>query len=202
MHAHPALRADLRIDRGAPAVGPGESPSDVSKPGFLRYLSRAVWVRAAAPGCECLPPLCEARIANVLAALCRRVAPDHPRFRVLFRNDSRCYMQGPTKICLTQPESLLQASFPTRNPPRQRPLHLTPQETPTMDGTRSRRTKDPIRQQWYALCRQQRFARFLGFPSDPQAGSQAFEGRRRFVQSGGPEGQTLGSTAPCFRTAG
>jgi hypothetical protein len=33
----------------------------------------------------------------------------------------------------------------------------------TMDATRSRRTKDRARQQWYARDRQRRFARFLGF---------------------------------------
>jgi len=32
-----------------------------------------------------------------------------------------------------------------------------------MDATRPRRTRDRIRQAWYARCRQQRFARFLGF---------------------------------------
>jgi hypothetical protein len=32
-----------------------------------------------------------------------------------------------------------------------------------MDATRKRRTKDRARQAWYACCRQQRFARFLGF---------------------------------------
>jgi hypothetical protein len=34
-----------------------------------------------------------------------------------------------------------------------------------MDATRSRRTRDKARQQWYARERQRRFARFLGFPS-------------------------------------
>ena len=34
-----------------------------------------------------------------------------------------------------------------------------------MDATRKRRTRDPARQTWYARCRQQRFARFLGFAS-------------------------------------
>ena len=34
-----------------------------------------------------------------------------------------------------------------------------------MDATRARRTRDRARQTWYARCRQQRFARFLGFPS-------------------------------------
>jgi hypothetical protein len=32
-----------------------------------------------------------------------------------------------------------------------------------MDATRPRRTRDRIRQAWYARSRQQRFARFLGF---------------------------------------
>jgi hypothetical protein len=32
-----------------------------------------------------------------------------------------------------------------------------------MDGTRKRRTRDLVRQAWYAGCRQRRFARFLGF---------------------------------------
>ena len=37
-----------------------------------------------------------------------------------------------------------------------------------MDATRRRRTRDRARQKWYARCRQQRFARFLGFaPQDP-----------------------------------
>jgi hypothetical protein len=34
-----------------------------------------------------------------------------------------------------------------------------------MDATRRRRTKDWVRQQWYARERQRRFARFLGFVS-------------------------------------
>jgi hypothetical protein len=39
-----------------------------------------------------------------------------------------------------------------------------------MDATRPRRTRDPARQKWYARYRQQRFARFLGFPlRDPAA---------------------------------
>jgi hypothetical protein len=33
-----------------------------------------------------------------------------------------------------------------------------------MDATRNRRTKDRIRQQWYARERQRRFDRFMGFP--------------------------------------
>jgi hypothetical protein len=36
-------------------------------------------------------------------------------------------------------------------------------EATTMDATRKRRTKDQVRQAWYAGCRQRRFARFLGF---------------------------------------
>lgn len=32
-----------------------------------------------------------------------------------------------------------------------------------MDATRRRRTRDPIRQVWYADHRRARFARFLGF---------------------------------------
>ena len=46
-----------------------------------------------------------------------------------------------------------------------------------MDATRARRTRDQIRQRWYALHRQQRFARFLGFGSDAQATSRASLGR-------------------------
>jgi hypothetical protein len=39
-----------------------------------------------------------------------------------------------------------------------------------MDATRSRRTKDRARQQWYAHERRRRFARFLGFtPGAPEA---------------------------------
>jgi hypothetical protein len=34
-----------------------------------------------------------------------------------------------------------------------------------MDATRSRRTKDRARQQWYASQRQRRFARFMGVVS-------------------------------------
>ena len=34
-----------------------------------------------------------------------------------------------------------------------------------MDATRTRRTRDPARQTWYASHRQRRFARFLGFLS-------------------------------------
>ena len=32
-----------------------------------------------------------------------------------------------------------------------------------MDATRTRRTRDPARQRWYAICRARRFARLLGF---------------------------------------
>ena len=32
-----------------------------------------------------------------------------------------------------------------------------------MDATRCRRTRDPVRQRWYALSRSRRFARFLDF---------------------------------------
>jgi hypothetical protein len=32
-----------------------------------------------------------------------------------------------------------------------------------MDATRARRTKDQVRQGWYAAQRQRRFARYLGF---------------------------------------
>ncbi len=32
-----------------------------------------------------------------------------------------------------------------------------------MDASRSRRRRDPARQRWYALHRQRRFARLLGF---------------------------------------
>jgi hypothetical protein len=32
-----------------------------------------------------------------------------------------------------------------------------------MDATRARRTRDPIRQRWYAAYRARRFARLLGF---------------------------------------
>jgi len=34
-----------------------------------------------------------------------------------------------------------------------------------MDATRTRRTRDPARQTWYASHRQRRFAQFLGFLS-------------------------------------
>ena len=39
-----------------------------------------------------------------------------------------------------------------------------------MDGTRTRRTRDPIRQAWYARSRQQWFTRLLGLGRD--AGEQ------------------------------
>jgi hypothetical protein len=32
-----------------------------------------------------------------------------------------------------------------------------------MDATRARRTRDAARQNWYAKCRNRRFARLLGF---------------------------------------
>jgi hypothetical protein len=37
-----------------------------------------------------------------------------------------------------------------------------------VDGTRARRTRDKVRQAWYALQRQRRFARFLGFEEKPR----------------------------------
>ena len=43
-------------------------------------------------------------------------------------------------------------------------------ETVTMDATRVRRTRDRVRQLWYARQRQRRFARFLGFASEGPAG--------------------------------
>lgn len=36
-----------------------------------------------------------------------------------------------------------------------------------MDATRARRTRDPIRQRWYAAYRARRFARLLGFGLAP-----------------------------------
>jgi hypothetical protein len=42
-----------------------------------------------------------------------------------------------------------------------------------MDATRPRRTRDRARQKWYARYRQQRFARFLGFPLNDPATSHA-----------------------------
>jgi len=48
-----------------------------------------------------------------------------------------------------------------------------------MDATRNRRTKDRVRQEWYALQRQRRFARFLGFlPTTPTQASTLRDGRR------------------------
>ncbi len=38
-----------------------------------------------------------------------------------------------------------------------------------MDATRSRRTRDTARRQWYAACRARRFARLLGFRPAPAA---------------------------------
>ena len=37
-----------------------------------------------------------------------------------------------------------------------------------VDGTRARRTRDKVRQAWYARQRQRRFARFLGFEEKPR----------------------------------
>jgi hypothetical protein len=42
-----------------------------------------------------------------------------------------------------------------------------------MDATRARRTRDRVRQVWYARWRQQRFARFLGFIDQVPAQSRA-----------------------------
>ena len=42
-----------------------------------------------------------------------------------------------------------------------------------MDATRARRTKDRVRQEWYARERRRRFARFLGFPEPPAASRSA-----------------------------
>ena len=39
-----------------------------------------------------------------------------------------------------------------------------------MDATRVRRTRDRVRQLWYARQRQRRFARFLGFANEGPAG--------------------------------
>ena len=47
----------------------------------------------------------------------------------------------------------------------------------TMDATRPRRTRDRIRQAWYARCRQQRFARFLGFAQGAAGQAAAPVGR-------------------------
>jgi hypothetical protein len=38
-----------------------------------------------------------------------------------------------------------------------------------MDATRARRTKDQVRQGWYAAQRQRRFARYLGFSAAAEA---------------------------------
>jgi hypothetical protein len=52
-----------------------------------------------------------------------------------------------------------------------------------MDATRSRRTRDHARQQWYASQRQQRFARFMGVvdpartPTSPHV--TAFQPKKR-----------------------
>ena len=46
-----------------------------------------------------------------------------------------------------------------------------------MDATRARRTRDRARQTWYARCRQQRFARFLGFPSSAPAANDSAQDR-------------------------
>lgn len=47
-----------------------------------------------------------------------------------------------------------------------------------MDGTRRRRTRDQVRQNWYARHRQRRFARMLGFsnPVEEVATAQARQG--------------------------
>lgn len=49
-----------------------------------------------------------------------------------------------------------------------------------MDGTRRRRTRDQVRQAWYARHRQRRFARMLGFarPEEAVAAIQAREANR------------------------
>ena len=47
-----------------------------------------------------------------------------------------------------------------------------------MDGTRRRRTRDRARQKWYARCRQQRFARFLGFAKDDSGSSKLDQASR------------------------
>lgn len=46
-----------------------------------------------------------------------------------------------------------------------------------MDATRTRRTRDRARQDWYARWRQRRFARFLGF--DEPASDQSSQAARR-----------------------
>ena len=42
-----------------------------------------------------------------------------------------------------------------------------------MDATRVRRTRDRVRQLWYARQRQRRFAQFLGFANGGTSGSIA-----------------------------
>src|SRR3954452_2704541 len=46
-----------------------------------------------------------------------------------------------------------------------------------MDGTRARRTREPVRQAWYA--RRRRFARFLGFVQDAPAPQDRDDSRDR-----------------------
>jgi hypothetical protein len=41
-----------------------------------------------------------------------------------------------------------------------------------MDATRTRRTRDDARRQWYASCRCRRFARLLGFGGLTNAGGK------------------------------
>ena len=50
-----------------------------------------------------------------------------------------------------------------------------------MDGTRARRTRDPVRQAWYARQRQRqhRFARFLGFVQGAPAPQDRDDSRDR-----------------------
>jgi hypothetical protein len=50
-------------------------------------------------------------------------------------------------------------------------------ECTPMDATRARRTKDRARQTWYALHRQRRFARFLGFAKPGEATARINPGR-------------------------
>jgi hypothetical protein len=52
-----------------------------------------------------------------------------------------------------------------------------------MDATRTRRTRDRVRQAWYAYCRQQRFARFLGFPSSAPAPNQVLRDRASYPRA-------------------
>jgi hypothetical protein len=42
-----------------------------------------------------------------------------------------------------------------------------------MDATRLRRTRDSVRQWWYAAHRQRRFARHMGFPPPPPPANRA-----------------------------